>query len=292
MSDAPASDLLEFDEPPRAGVVPDEGATETIARALKEAGLDVPCSLYNEALGLAREGHLGQAQARLQMLLCLDPDDADALLLLSKVHAAQGRPSEALARLDAAVSAGAMGPPGFRDCLESAIRTERMQDEERRARVVAREQGELKALRSETRQLRSDNVRLETEVTDSVGRERLWRHVAMGVSVLGSVLALLLAFSHRPVEIAELPAPAPEVAAIPAPIETVVTPPADEAPAPAPVAEQGPRTHVVASGDTLYKLAKRYYGNAGAWERIRAANADKLGGSIDLKLGTRLVIPW
>jgi nucleoid-associated protein YgaU len=48
----------------------------------------------------------------------------------------------------------------------------------------------------------------------------------------------------------------------------------------------------VASGDTLYKLAKRYYGNAGAWERIRAANADKLGGSIDLKLGTRLVIPW
>ena len=50
-------------------------------------------------------------------------------------------------------------------------------------------------------------------------------------------------------------------------------------------------THVVGSGDTLYKLAGQYYGDASRWERIRDANKAALGGKIDLKLGTELVIP-
>jgi nucleoid-associated protein YgaU len=34
------------------------------------------------------------------------------------------------------------------------------------------------------------------------------------------------------------------------------------------------RTHTVAKGDTLSKLAKQYYGNANQWKRIYEANKD------------------
>jgi 5'-nucleotidase len=91
-------------------------------------------------------------------------------------------------------------------------------------------------------------------------------------------------------------------APVSAPISKIETPPAvtpkAEAPAAAapaakaePVAKAGPTTHVVGSGDTLYKLAKRYYGDSSKWERIRDANAAALKKGIDLKLGQELVIP-
>ena len=34
------------------------------------------------------------------------------------------------------------------------------------------------------------------------------------------------------------------------------------------------RTHTVVKGDTLSKIAKKYYGNAGQWKRIYEANKD------------------
>lgn len=303
MSSEPAL-AVDFDDPPRGvqiqlpGLTPAESATQRIATTLKNAGIDAPCSLYNEALALARDGHLGQAMQRLQMLLCLDPDDAEALLLSAKVQAAQGRPAEALARLDQAVAAGALPPAGFRDYLEAAIRAERAREEERRARVTSREQGELKALRNEARQLRTENVRLETEVGAVVARERAWKWTALIASTLG-ILAVGLALASGARDGAEAPA---AVAAAPVPAE-VETAPAVPAPVPAgvetapavPAGEATPaperRTHVVRSGDTLYKLAARYYGDASKWESIRDANRATLGNGIALQLGQELVIP-
>ncbi len=318
MTEAVVSTLT-FDELPR-GAAPGDGATRRIADALRDNMAEAPDALYNEALGLARDGHLGQASARLQMLLCLDPQDADGQLLFAKVLAAQGRPSEALGRLTLAVDAGAFEPAGFREELEAEVRTERARDEESRARLASREQGEVRALRHEARTLRSETIRLETEVADAQRREALWR----GGAILGAIAAsgLALAFALWPTTptsavpgavadgiVAAEPVAAEPVAAEPVAAEPVAAPPvaaapvAQKAPPPVAAAVQAANaavpgkpgavgaTHVVASGDTLRKIAKRYYGHAGEWERIRDANAAVLGGGDALSLGMKLVVP-
>lgn len=293
--------LVRFDDPPRGDAEGGHSATERIAATLKSAGVDAPNSLYDEALGLARDGHLGQAQARLQMLLCLDPDDADAHLLMAKVHAAQNRPGEALARLDAAVAAGGLPAAGFREHLEAEIRAERAREEEHRARIAAREQGEIRSLRNETRTLRSEQVRLETEVTETRVRERNWKYAALGTSLVGTVVLLLLSALPGRATVATdgtpavAPEQAPTVAAEIAPEpEAVVAPKAAaDVPAKAPAAKVGKvaTEHVVGSGDTLYKLADRYYGDASRWEEIAKANKSALRGRTDLTLGMKLRIP-
>ncbi|MFP4356057.1 MAG: LysM peptidoglycan-binding domain-containing protein [Phycisphaerae bacterium] len=53
--------------------------------------------------------------------------------------------------------------------------------------------------------------------------------------------------------------------------------------------QANPRTHIVKLGDTLYKLAKQYYGAGTAWQTIAAANP-----GVDpkkLRVGQRLIIP-
>lgn len=326
MSEALESLPLDFDEPrrsPHGGQPADGDAPTAIAATLRAAGIDAPCSLYNEAVELARQGHLGQAVSRLQMLLCLDPDDADGLLLLAKVHAAQGRPQDALGRLDAAVAAGAVAPPGFRDSLEAAIRAERTREEEHRIKVGNREHGEVKALRAEARQLRSETIRLETELNELKDRERWWKIAAIGAAGLGTLVTvglLIRGVSAEAPALAEAPAAAPvvdaapledpvaaqgaalaaaeEAAAVAPAVAPVAAPtavaPAAVAPAAAPAvapAVEGPRSHVVGPNDTLYKLAKQYYGDSSKWEKIRDANKKTLKGGIDLSLGQKLVIP-
>ena len=59
----------------------------------------------------------------------------------------------------------------------------------------------------------------------------------------------------------------------------------------APVSAPGLRTHVVANGDSLSRLAQRYYGNASRWQDIYNANAALLGPNGILKVGTTLRIP-
>ncbi len=324
--------LVQFDDPPRGAPQDGQPATERIAATLKSAGIDAPNSLYDEALGFAREGHLGQAQARLQMLLCLDPDDADALLLMAKVHAAQGRPADAIARLDAAVAAGGLPPAGFREHLEAAIRAERAREEEHRARIAAREQGEIRSLRNETRTLRSEQVRLETEITESRVRERNWKYAALGTSIVATLVILLLvatrgrdegattALAAAPAPVAEAARPAEAVKpAADKPVGAAagaVEVPADkpvEKPAPKPEAAKAAakavaakpvanapaknadvaagKVHVVGAGDTLEKLAQRYYGDKTRWKEIQAANKGVLKGGIALSIGMKLRIP-
>lgn len=55
------------------------------------------------------------------------------------------------------------------------------------------------------------------------------------------------------------------------------------------------RTYVVQSGDSLSKIAKKYYDNASEWERIYEANTLAKGGTMkgphDLRVGAVLVVP-
>ncbi len=49
--------------------------------------------------------------------------------------------------------------------------------------------------------------------------------------------------------------------------------------------------HIVASGDSLYKLSRKYYGNTESWILIYNANKDKIGPGKVLYVGNHLVIP-
>jgi nucleoid-associated protein YgaU len=54
------------------------------------------------------------------------------------------------------------------------------------------------------------------------------------------------------------------------------------------VAEQ---TYTVVAGDTLSKIAKKFYGNTHAWDRIFKANRDKLNNPDLIRSGQVLRIP-
>ena len=67
-----------------------------------------------------------------------------------------------------------------------------------------------------------------------------------------------------------------------------------EEPTPAPEAAPatGGRTHVIAKGDTLFKLARQYYnGNQSMWRKIWEANRDKIPNKDRLPVGQQIVIP-
>ena len=59
---------------------------------------------------------------------------------------------------------------------------------------------------------------------------------------------------------------------------------------PAP-AETGPRTHLVAAGETLETIAKKYYGRPERWRLLYAANNAQLSLGRPLKVGMILEIP-
>jgi len=56
-------------------------------------------------------------------------------------------------------------------------------------------------------------------------------------------------------------------------------------------ASTGGRTYKVQPGDTLSKIAKEFYGNANEYNRIFAANRDKLESPDKIQAGQELVIP-
>lgn len=53
----------------------------------------------------------------------------------------------------------------------------------------------------------------------------------------------------------------------------------------------GPRRHTVREGDTLFTLARRYYGNAERFDAIYQSNRNVLSAPDPLPVGAQLVIP-
>lgn len=58
-----------------------------------------------------------------------------------------------------------------------------------------------------------------------------------------------------------------------------------------PVHEDRPTEYVVQEGDTLYKLAVRFYGKRSAWSRIREANKAVISTDGRIKVGQKIVLP-
>ena len=60
---------------------------------------------------------------------------------------------------------------------------------------------------------------------------------------------------------------------------------------PAPTSAAAAQTYSVQSGDTLSKIAKQFYGDAGEYMRIFEANKDKLKDPNQIQVGQELTIP-
>jgi nucleoid-associated protein YgaU len=62
--------------------------------------------------------------------------------------------------------------------------------------------------------------------------------------------------------------------------------------APSPAGAPAPeRTYVVQSGDSLSKIAKKFYGDSNAWKRIFEANKDRIKNPDLIQPGWTLKIP-
>jgi len=272
-----ANDPIPFDEDPRGRGA---GGARAIAEVLEDRGVDATADLFDEAVELARAGQLNKSRDRLRMLLCLDPHDGQAHLLLAKVFVAQKRWTDAIAQLDASTACGLRLPPGLRESVmaqrDATSRTTR--DD----KVMAATRGELHALRDEARRLRAENTRLERSVRDLTDKARLWMSATTVVGVVCIVALLgsaLFGGSEDPALVE------PEVVAE-APVEAPV-----EAPTPVVAEPAGPRIYVVSKGDNLSVVSERVYGTSVRWEEIRDANDHVLHGSNALQVGMELVIP-
>jgi len=79
----------------------------------------------------------------------------------------------------------------------------------------------------------------------------------------------------------------PAAAAAPPPTAPAVAPAAEDEP----LTPTGARMHTVRKGDTLYALARRYYGDQSRWRDIYEANRDQLSDPNLLRVGMKLRIP-
>ncbi len=69
--------------------------------------------------------------------------------------------------------------------------------------------------------------------------------------------------------------------------------PRDAAPVPPvdPSDQSAARTHRVVSGDTLFSLAKKYYGDTNQYRRIYYANRNRISNPRNIPVGMKLIIP-
>lgn len=81
----------------------------------------------------------------------------------------------------------------------------------------------------------------------------------------------------------------------PPPAETAVDAPSAPEPADSesdePLAPVGGRVYTVQKGDTLYKLARRFYNDQARWRDIWEANQTRLRDPDQLQIGMKLIIP-
>jgi TolA-binding protein len=180
-------------------------ALHSLREAAFNAGLDPVAELYNEALELAQEGHYGQAQQRLNVLLGIAPADGEGHLLLAKVLVAGQQWRRALQALDEASQCGTTVPEELRAAVLRNLHADEEGMDEQSASRQAREQGEITRLRSEARRLRGENAQLVSRAAALEKETTRWAWVATGTSTvaIAFVLARMLWAPAAPADVAQ-----------------------------------------------------------------------------------------
>jgi LysM repeat protein len=130
----------------------------------------------------------------------------------------------------------------------------------------------------EASRLKNENLELRQQLAESRGKAPEARASAPPRPV--ATPAMVVAATPPPLPAGT--APEPEVR------RAIPVTPATEAAAPA---AASPRSHTVVSGDTLARIARKYYGNSGTWPKILEANKATLEDPTKLKPGMVLVLP-
>jgi 5'-nucleotidase len=116
------------------------------------------------------------------------------------------------------------------------------------------------------------------------------RRFSIGTSIVAAATLSACASSKSKdsaSEIPDIPESPPATVAAPESMDPVWTEPSPIAP----VAAQ-PHVHVVRKGDTLFSLARQYYGgDASQWRRIYEANRTQIPDRNRIKVGQELLIP-
>ncbi|MFA6435685.1 MAG: tetratricopeptide repeat protein [Candidatus Gracilibacteria bacterium] len=163
-----------------------KGALDRMNQLFEVTQFDAPLELFEEGLSLARQGLLGAARDRLRMLLCLNPDDGDAHLLLAKVYIAQQEWSQALDQLDKTRRANVEFPARLQTEVETNLANQHTTEagSQLQKSIAARENVELASLRSNVRELRSNLEEIKGERTILRRRLKLWFFFAGGLTAV------------------------------------------------------------------------------------------------------------
>lgn len=190
----PATDPLLFDAPLRNSSlqqrIPLGGLPRAIREAAQEAGIDPVGGLFDEAVGYAKDHHYRLARERLNMLLCMAPDDGEARLQLAKIHVATQKWREALTALDQAESYGQQVERELRRAIEDNLRSENAAAEEQRSGIAAARRGETSRYQQETRELRSENAMLRSKLTSTEKEVHRWAWATIAVSLVAVLFIL------------------------------------------------------------------------------------------------------
>jgi nucleoid-associated protein YgaU len=223
----------------------DGSVSSALLTAAASMGIDAGAELYNEALELAKDGHYSAAKDRLHVLLGLLPGDGEGHLLMAKVHVASQQWRRAIAELDEAGRCGTVVPAELHDAVVRHLQDDVDEDEDERSARLAREQGELKKLRSDTRRLRSENAHVATKARDAELEAKRWMWLATGTSIVAIVFILMRMIGGAAVApVVAAPETTAEVATptttqVAAPAGAVVRDPDQKAKADAALAEAG-----------------------------------------------------
>ena len=147
-------------------------------------------ALFNEAWYEVARRSWRQAEGTLGELLELAPDDGEALVLLAKVHVAQGRLQAGLDALDAARESGWPVDPTLRQALLDRVRHSHPPGDMDVDTPSAPVPGVMDAVaaRQQSFRLRQDNQDLQQKI-ESLEREvRRWIFATMGVCITATAL--------------------------------------------------------------------------------------------------------
>ena len=280
------------------------GAARQIAQILHQQGVESSSILYDEALELARTGDFVSSAERLRMLLCLHPNDGHSRILLAKILAAQKLWQQAMAMVDSAAESGVLAPESVRNFIEQGLQREIHLNERERKKALNRDRSEIQQLKKQLKRLRSENSGLNNENSMLAQLARRYSS-ACGIVSGASICALAFLIMKGPSEpVPETPpqaeAPSQDISlkegkvtvgetrpasSIPEPPAPPPPPPepeiVEEEPEPVPEPPRKPRArngqelpteYTVKPGDTLDKIAERFYGRKSYWRVIAEHN--------------------